>query len=679
MFSLSDFISKNNGGVSDIGDRKPNRIETENAEEGEYFRMVDSYEKLKYFLNSRSQSLILYALSKFSVLCEKDSKYLTLLGSIIPILSQSQQTTEYAALSALKRIAYSNPKQIVAECLSGLLTRIKICPASEYVQLLSIIMPYISVDMLKNTFFPCILEMLKLDEMYQHAACNLLIVFPLDSISLTTDSFSLLLTSVILVSMYLDQIVKKCIMFFGENWISNVLVRQLISLSNSKENIRAGSLRAILHSTQQLSDRNVYSFLLSGINWAHTNDSVALEILESSELILKHKKAEFQSKLRDIAMKLTQSSDKNTRIRIIKIMCDCPSIFSGSEAHLKTALKNLSDDSNPEVKSAFLTKISMISSLSSSNVIKDLLLNAFISFFSDSSKQIKLLLCSSNFYSMLGNQRIQYIITSFIRLLSTPPDNWRLVSEWIKTFVTFPDDSVLHSLQTAVTSVNSCVSKYPFALSEHCTTFYIRISNSASSDDQTMDWIITTLVRTFARSKNHALRSLFVKISNAILYQIPHEKFNTSLWPSISMFADDPVAYVRVTLLRFLPKFRNYFKQQGDSIMDSRLIHIFKSFEDDSDDFVQVTRTEIENQMYSKSFGSADDDLSLLGSFPTDQGSLPSLSKTRKKSIVSSASPIQTPQIIQRGRNRTNSLSHKSPLLPKKYPSTNILLPPPKY
>jgi hypothetical protein len=656
MLSLRSIVKNQCNTPIDVGEVKPEK-KNRDCFFFESLHVETQNEKVATMLNSKQQTELLYALTYVMKSCECNSDCLQHISRITELLESPSQVIEFAAVTILQQIAKKYPKEVLRQSYGEILQRLMFFPSEEYAELICILLPNISPDDFNGRLLPILLEMLKSDEKFQLCASLILVSCTFNADDLTDEVFFVFLDSKALVTHYLLEITQKAIAVHGQSWFKSFFLPHLTTLSNSKEYSRPGIVRTVLTLCTEFSDPNVYSFLLSAFAWGSYSEVVAAEILNNCEFIMQTKKSEFGPKLKEFAMKLQQSQEIKIRVRVIDIISKHEQILYGSENHLRQFIKNAAEDPALPVKAAFLSRIEIFSQMASNNNIKELIFKYFTNFFGETNEEIRSLLLTSKYYSIIGAPKLTFLLPNFIRFTQSAGDRWRHFASCISHFVNFPDEVVTVGMKAMAGVLNQAVAKSPFALAESCFMFYTRLTCLVKG--QYFDWLAQTVLRTYGQSKMHQLRAHYFRLTYILGYTLPYEIFKNSMWPQVLAIARDPVASVRVAFLRAAPKFFDYFRQQGEEEARRNLALLYQSFAQDEDPYVKSVFTQMPKKVMSRH---SSDNEARIGSMQNiiSGSTLPNLAKAaaaNKKPIK--PSPMKTLAQGQKFKNRSNSLSGK--------------------
>ena len=670
MLSLKKLIKEQSGPGIDIGDRKP--VAQPESLNSKPLSNENEENPLVKLLKSSSQSEVLFALSQIQNECSKNPFYVQFIKLVTDLFSSpTSRMLDYAIITTLDKLAVIYPKQVARESYQTIFEQIQKLPAVEFVSCFLKILPHVDTNTIKSLVSQ-ILVFLKSSEEYQFAACLILEGIPFNQAYITNNVFTQFLQSPILVTKYLSGIIKKSINLFGEKWINSFLIQQLTTVANSKDFARAGSVRAFLQNVKQFTERNSYSFLLSSFSWGQASEHVAIEILENCDYILKNKKTEFGSKLKDFALKSQNSPDKTIRVRVIKAVVDMPQLLP-TDNNVRSFIKNACEDPTPEVRCTFIENIMKISTVFPSAETKEQIFHFFVSFFNDTNESVRSLLTTTVYYTKLGNQKLQHLMPSFIRfatsnmvttdvlsgasrgsiLVNQPKAlvqkvsvKWRHFAACVRLYNSFPDAAVISGMQSMTNAVNQVTARSPHALKETCLTFYTRVFYIAKPEQ--LEWLTNTVVSFFAYSENYALREMFIIIAYTMCFCMKYDLFIEKVWTIVTSLSNDSVPSVRAQLATMLPRYMTFFKQQSDQSMERGVVVLNNALACDEDPYVHAAWEKAQNSLssivvpdsikssscLSQSDIPVKEDLTIFHSLPSNASlTLPLLEKKQKKKI----------------------------------------------
>jgi hypothetical protein len=629
--------------------------------EREFSVFMTPFDRIEKSFESPKLYLILWGLSNIAKVARADARGQSLFRRVCGFFTHSSQSIEYAAVCAAAQLCSSFPDICLTQVLPLVLNRLRTFPAVEYVSCLTGLMKTISPNVLDEQIFPLVLEFLKMAEIYQYAAAELLCIIPFAKLEVSPDDFALFVASPVVGSQYLARIIRAAAGRFGRPWLENTLPKLLLLQANSYSNIREGVVRALtteILEADQVDSQAVCHLVMAAVGWAATSESLAMALIEKADVITKYRNGEFFLKVRDIGLRLMQSGSTLLRPQLCRVCAENLQTFTGqSEPFLARAYKAIAGDADFAVRLAFVSTFADIYGKCQSASFKDTLFSCLIQCYSSPDLAVRRALATNGrIYSRIGPGRLNSLIPLFLKLVegfSALKASWRIMSECVSVFVQFPTEVIEQYWSKMATFVNICGIRSPFALSKACILFYVSVTNPNNENK-----IMRLLLEHFGRNRSHSLRSLFIPLICSVAFCISFECFVNEAWPMILNLASDPVVSVRVTFLNHVPKLRVFFRQQGDSAREHELGKKFSAFGADKTPYVEGAWKKASEEMSAPMgkgpvprSGSA-----CLGT-PSLRETMPRLTGSQQK--LSAASPK-----VSLGRTFGSGLKIKLPMKP---------------
>jgi hypothetical protein len=308
----------------ELGDKSPISQRLTNQEPGG--RYTNCASAISACLASPHQSWVLWGLSRVVTLSRSDLEYAVYLPDVIKLFQHTSVTVEYAAISCCITLSTSFPGCVAPHVVLPILRRLAESPAIEYIKCLRLLGRHINGRLLKETVVPMLLEFVGMGDDHQFAAGEMLWLLPLCQPKISNDDFLRLLGSAVIVAHYLPIAIGLSAKSLGTAWYENTMPRELLLQVNSFPQLREGATSAIIPLFDQIDGQQAFLWAMTAFGWAQTNEGVAIVLIENADTLGQFRNGEFQVKVRDLGIRLSQSSSVN-RARLCYIYAHNPSLF----------------------------------------------------------------------------------------------------------------------------------------------------------------------------------------------------------------------------------------------------------------------------------------------------------------------------------------------------------------
>lgn len=612
MLSLQQILlEKLQQGTPDLGDLKPNSSRLQQVSTENYSNPSSTlYQSYSDALTSDSQQQNLWAIFNFAKGVSRDNSIINLFHYICKSFESKDQIVEYNAILCATEIAHSYGSHVVHNLLTAILNRINASPYIEYGVCFKNLVPSIETQEIKKLILPPLVELMNKGDPFQHLSSYMLCSLPLSNLGLKSEFFDHFISSPIFIASYLSSISKILCQLYGISYIATNLLQKLLPMTKSRENTREGAINSILQCVDNINDQNVYIFILSAFTWASSNDSIALTLISHGNIILTKKHTEFPSKFREFASKISSSNNVNNKIRLCNELSKSQAILQGLPGNIKAILKSLAEDQDVEVRLAILSNFPVLfnncnGSQSNANT-RDFLLQMLFQFYSDGNPRVQeYLMSASTIYTMFKSQ-LKTLTPLFLKIFERGLNKWRNAAACIKTCTQFPDEIVKTYSSTMINLVNTALVKWPHPLSDPVIIFYVHLFQCNCRLKESNDEIMNQIVAKFSQNLIYSIRITFIRLSLTLIIALRYEFFVSHVWPFVISLKNDVVPSVRAAFVTYLPRFRNYFRQIGDTESVASTDVMFDSMKNDSDPLVLELWNTNEHHFLSPNSGDKD-------------------------------------------------------------------------
>jgi hypothetical protein len=479
-------------------------------------------------------------------------------------------------------LAKINGLSVYPLLLNPILERLRVYPAIEYVSCLQVLLTVIPVKEIHSVINPIILELSGMSESHQHAAAHLILALPLEIFDFSSDQFISILNSQVIFREYLPQLLPVVIQHLGKNWGETVLPRHLLAISQVDPTLREGACRGILSIIREVDAQQLYVFMRSAIGWAATSEPIALAIIEHADNLIGYKNGCFQAKIRDLGVKLTQTTSVSVLLKLFSVFSANPVTFLTSETYLGRALKLLTESPEVVVRCSFIDSFHHFYTKTPSKEFKDRLFSWLLPLFSSGDHLIaESLLRNREIYHVIGPARISAILPAFLRI-TQELSRWRSVASAISTFSELPLDAMRPFWPHMWPIMVAHFRDSPSALKPSMLLFI-----AAGSKVCPVREFVSRLLTDLRNSHFFTLRRFYIDAVLEVLLLLPVGALE-ELWPDVVSLVEDPVPSVRAALLQSLAKFRKLFAGLTLTEPEHHLFGVIALLSHDQDPYVKI-------------------------------------------------------------------------------------------
>lgn len=582
MLSLRRLANEETLRAIDFSERYPSMEARELTIPG---NLTNRQEIIHHALRSHDNSLIMWGLNHYPILCEHDRRALQILPAVSALFYSQSRIIEFSAVTAVYHIIHKYARNVAGQLLTVLLERINDNPAVEYVHCLAKLIPFFTDVTMSSCITPLFDKYLEKADPYHYAIGELLMHTSFESLRMTTDQFSRFIISPVIVNHYIGPLLRASSKskMFTEDWCTRVYPNQLLQAANINTHIKEGVMNIILSMNDIISQKYFLGYALTLIQWAHQNDDLAVLLLSKADEIVTPKTVDLFPKLRELMTKVCQTAEFRLRLVLPRIIASNPSVFMVGDTNFQHSVLGFGRDRCPEVRAAFLDSFCHIFGRNKSQSVQDALFSLFIEFFQDPVPAVRLKLCSSVMYSSLGQSRLYHVCPNFTKLLSSVT-KWRNVADCVHTFMSFPTDIVRYAWRDVTPIVFNAVENSPKALAACCQGFCCRVISVI--DDESNAEFTEMLVSKFAKNSKFAMRQIYCRLVAAVALPNQTEVNIDRLWIHVPPLATDEIASVRVSLLPNLFRLKQFYFTHDNTEREKEIVDLFLSFKDSSDPYI---------------------------------------------------------------------------------------------
>jgi hypothetical protein len=548
MRSLAHLVGDQTVLLAELGDKSPTSQRLNDREPGG--RYISGTTPIPAVLASQHQSWILWGLSRIISLSNSDIKYATYLPDVIKLFQHPSVTVEYAAISCCITLSTSFPSSVAPCLVTPIVRRLAQSPAIEYVKCLRLLGRHLDVRVVKERIFPMLLKFVGKGEDYQFAAGELLWLLHLCQVKISNDNFLLFLSSAVIVAHYLPVAIALSSNSLGTAWQENTMPKELLLQANSFPQLREGATSAIIPMFHQIDGQQAFLWAMTAFGWAQTNESVGIVLIENADTLGRFRSGEFQVKVRDLGIRLSQSPSVN-RAQLCCIYAHNPITFLSSKVHLWRVYKELSEDPDIEVRLAFVKYFHLLYEHCSSMELKDRLFSCLLPYFNVAAGQVlhRALIENGSIFRAIKNLKLAAILPSFLKIIESL-HNWRLISAAVQLFIAFPGQLFQQGWAEMAALVRQKMASSPHSLAEIASSFYL--AGCVMNEHAVVPFLVE-----YSESPRFQLRSFFLNLSVATAYEISPPIFIEWIIPATVKLADDPVLEVRAAFIRICGQLRD--------------------------------------------------------------------------------------------------------------------------
>lgn len=673
MLSLRQIIDEQQLQSGDLGDSRPTKASYEEVLAMDIVTSDNIFDRISVLIHSTSQSQIIWALNKIQALVPSNPATVTFFPDVISHFKHKKKLVELHAIVTASVYSHFHSDLVYDKMIPAVLERVAEFPAIEYVQTIVSLFSSLDESEVRNDLVPKLISLLQLSEAHQYFASGVLESIPIDKWIMTPVTLNQMLVSPILVNNCLASMTFKSISYFQPDYLKITLPQLLLSLANSKDTVRLGAVKTVLKCCS-LEDTPAYIMILTSFSWGATNDSIAIILLENCSVIMEYKKGQLNSKLREVASKLLQTGNTNTKLSFPQVLMNSYQFFNQQESLWHNYIKLLAEDPDPIIRANLLDKMPDLFDFFKIASYQDQLVKIFLDFFKDNSQKVTEKIPSSQMISHIPANKLPFIFPRFMKLCNHAVNNWRNFKKFLTAFLMFPDNIIQQFSLTILTPIISALSRNVHALSDPSMLAISRLLRVSNETDQAA--IIGQLLKSFYASPNHFLRSFFIELVPQIFFSVPYDLLTTKIWPPTVLLSKDPVVSVKVSFVKVIPKIYHYFKKVNDLMYLKQIEAIFAILKNETDSYLSSVISNVTELMNRKPeegyLGGTQISLPSLskssGTFLTDVQGKPtkhlSVTKFSRTKMVSATKPKRKSSLQPSRRNPSIPKIHRSPLYP---------------
>jgi hypothetical protein len=549
MLSLAKLVLESGARPDKFGDRFPLPttlpILPETTDQSDLDRISNA-------IRSSFVPLVLWGLSSFPLLCEREKRGLSLLPSIVAYFSNPNPLLEFASISCIAKVLRLQARTASSAILPRLLDRLEQYPAREYVEALTQMLPYITQVTFESCINPMILRLLGGDEPGQYAAGELLRAVRFGQIAPGPDLFAKFLTAPVIVNEYLADLVQ-CAAETGaiaEDWCCRLYPARLMAAGAAGHAIRLGVAKVIVCLIDVMHSSLSRSYVGTALQWAETSTEVALFLLEQADAIAAVDDVTFLPKLHALIGELAASTDPSVLGRLPHIMGVNPNALLNSDLEVEPIIGAIGASVDPDVRLAFLQNYILLFARTPGRSAQTALLTAFLGLFERPSESVIARLTSADTYAFFGPGKLVQVVPAFTELLPKLTA-WRDIGRAAETFLSFPSDIIRSFWDPVVHALLPLFMHHCHPLASCCASFLPRLSSTL--DRNTRGELTEVIMHTFEGDQGWAVRRLMPGIV-AGFARLPEA--SAQVWVLLPLYEEslaDPISAVVAAALLAWP------------------------------------------------------------------------------------------------------------------------------
>jgi hypothetical protein len=270
---------------------------------------------------------------------------------------------------------------------------------------------------------------------------------------------------------------------------------------------------------------------------------------------------------------------------------------------------------------------------------QEALFSCFLRTFENPAPEVVSKLASPTVYSFFQASHVARALPAFMRLVSELT-NWRDVQGCVQTWMAFPPEIVRRNWRVFVDVAFPLFCQSPQPLTACGQGLCARLSIVLKLDHRIE--FCERVIAAFFRSTDWQVRRLFVVVSAAMV--VPNQAANVvgHMLPPIFSLAEDPVAAVRVAVLRAATRLRTFFQDVGDDQRHQEVLSMFMTMDHTQDQFIDDIWRECSDKMGVKLALSS---LPILQSCGSSSGTRPLGDAQRRHSLRNQGPKL----VVERG------------------------------
>lgn len=551
----------------------------------------ENRDRLGFCLQSTDLALVEFGLCQFPLGIARDRKCLQLLPDVTVHLRSPSRVIECRAATAIVKACRVSPRVVAAQAIAIVMERIAEYPAVEYVEILCMVLPYLTEGTMTSCVIPSILKFLELSESHQFAFGEILSRVSPKAFRVGPDLLMKVLTSEVLINTHLPKLIADAMKagVVSDEWVNRTYADAMMRAGEAKPALRPGVIRTIVSFVHILPQKSLLEYVTTGLRWAEDDDNVGIAILSRADDIVTPKTVELFSVICGLLGRIARNGVVSARRHLPKIIACNSTMFNMMTTGVSDIIIGIGKDPAPEVRMAFVDNFLELFVENKGQVFQDSLCDVLSNLFCDSCLQVRTRLCSSILYSSLGPTRLFPLVPKFLDCVSTIT-RWREIEASVRTYVAFPPSVLAASWDAAVPVVFAAVEKYPQALTSMCYTFCSRLL-SAPLDPVSQKAFVDVMITRFARHEKFSMRQMFPKLASACVTRTQVVEIVDKVYSEVETLARDPVASVRAAVIGCLYRIRRYYQTQSNP-RETVVLNLFMSFSDSSDPYIREVWTE---------------------------------------------------------------------------------------
>jgi hypothetical protein len=470
MLRLARFALDEGTRPPDFGERFPPPVKITVASFDPAFSDIDY---MSAALRSSSCPLILWGLAQYPSLCQRGKQAFKLLPLVCGLFAGPQRSLEYAAITCVNRLLNLHARAVSGLLIPRILDRLDSCPAFEYVQALSRVLPCCTQATIEGCIFPLIVRFLGRDEPFQYAVGELFTLARFEQIAPKPELFGYFLGSAVIVNEYLATLIRLAAETgaIAEDWCCRLYPAQLMSAGAANPGIRLGVVKVIVQLREAMHPSTALSFLVSALQWGDESTDVALFLLEQADSIVSAETVQIVPSLHALLARAASSSATSVLSRIPRLLGTNPVVLLADSSPIEPIIAMLGSHADCGVRLALLDSYLLLFARVTGRAVQEALLSAFMNLFENPSRALASRLVDRDTYAFFGPGKLADVVPAFARLIPML-GAWRDVQRSADTFLSFPT-RIIHDLwQSVLSSMLDHFTRHCHALAR-CAAFFL--------------------------------------------------------------------------------------------------------------------------------------------------------------------------------------------------------------
>jgi hypothetical protein len=272
MLCLKRLVIEEGNRPVDFGDRFPPLVHFPVQSDS-----PSDLDRVQNALRSSFPPLILWALSEYPSLCDREKHAIKIISLVANLLSHPSHGIEFAALNCISSLLKTHAKSLSGTLLKTFLDRLDQFPAIEYITVLSAALELCTAVTFEGVILPMIIRFLTRSERYQYAVGELLLAHRFAMISPTADLFGRFLSSPVIVNEYLPQLLELSSSGGGvnEDWCCRTFPMALHQLGVTNPVMRKGVIVTIGFLAELIHPNQLYQYVVAASNGGRSREKSA--------------------------------------------------------------------------------------------------------------------------------------------------------------------------------------------------------------------------------------------------------------------------------------------------------------------------------------------------------------------------------------------------------------------